>query len=207
MNKDNLIKPWIKEDVLNIANTLASYSVCFNRLIGTKGVRWRHCELISSWLDLTFFVQMYTNTYTLALRTLIIIYYLQETFIIVQDLWRKNIILNFIDFCLILELELVSPMQGCYVANCRQLECHPLHAMILDLLFSPFNWANSVTMPCTCVSRTSCNQPKVVQEPEMWAPRGRVFIHMQPAGHLLCPPFWMSDIPGHPLHLHVGVAA
>ncbi len=33
--------------------------------------------------------------------------------------------------------------------------------------------AHSITMPCTCVNNTSCNLPKVVQEPEIPAPRGK----------------------------------
>ncbi len=35
------------------------------------------------------------------------------------------------------------------------------------------NWVHSITTPCTCVNNTSCNQPRVVQEPEIPASRGK----------------------------------
>ncbi len=33
------------------------------------------------------------------------------------------------------------------------------------------NWANTITTPCKCVSNTAYNQPKAIQEPEIWSPR------------------------------------
>ncbi len=35
------------------------------------------------------------------------------------------------------------------------------------------SWDNSVIMPCTCMNNKSCNQPKVVLEPEIQTPRGK----------------------------------
>ncbi len=34
-------------------------------------------------------------------------------------------------------------------------------------------WAHSITTPCTCVNSTSCNQLKIIPEPEIQAPRGK----------------------------------
>ncbi len=53
---------------------------------------------------------------------------------------------------------------------CQQLEC--LHS---SLPFWPYymSSAYSISMPCTCVNSTTCNQLKVLQEPEIQAPRGK----------------------------------
>ncbi len=37
--------------------------------------------------------------------------------------------------------------------------------------------AHSIMMPCTCVNNTSCNQPKVVREPEIQALRDKERQH------------------------------
>ncbi len=39
------------------------------------------------------------------------------------------------------------------------------------------SWAYSITTHCTCMNNTSCNQPKVVLEPEIQAPRGKEWQH------------------------------
>ncbi len=43
------------------------------------------------------------------------------------------------------------------------------------LLFWPYymSWGHSITKPCTCMNNTSCNQPKVVPEPEIPALKGK----------------------------------
>ncbi len=44
-----------------------------------------------------------------------------------------------------------------------------------QLRFWPYylSWAHSITMPCTCVKNASCNQLKVVPEPEIPTHRGK----------------------------------
>ncbi len=53
-------------------------------------------------------------------------------------------------------------------AYCQKIECHPIHTAIWQYYMS---WAHSITMTCTCVNNTSCNQTKVVPEPEIQAPQ------------------------------------
>ncbi len=73
---------------------IVTFPVRFKGLIGTNVFRWRHCELISFWHDRTFFCKC---TLTLALWTLIIIYYIQETYMLQNNFksssttqnWRK----------------------------------------------------------------------------------------------------------------------
>ncbi len=53
----------------------------------------------------------------------------------------------------------------------NQLECWPLHRCHCGPIY--MNWALSIAMPCTCVDKTSCKQPKVDQEPEIPVPRDK----------------------------------
>ncbi len=154
------------------------YSVCFNRLIGTKVVWWRHCELISSWHDLTFFVKMYTNNSIVETN-----YYLLHTgnyhstgfvdkkkdrtefYRILLDPWTWT--------CEPRARILYRKLMAARVSPTTLYDFGPI---IQSVSLTPINWTNSVTTPCTCTSRTSCYQPKVVQEPEMWASRGREWL-------------------------------
>ncbi len=64
----------------------------------------------------------------------------------------------------------LSGLAGPYRSYCQQLECP--HSSLPSWPYY-MSSAHRITTPCTCMNYTSCNQPKVVPEPEIQAPRGK----------------------------------
>ncbi len=72
---------------------------------------------------------------------------------------------------LLLSREASSGMSGvgCEEAYCQAAPSVSQCTAAISTYY--MNRAHSITTPCTCVNNTSCNQPKVVSEPEIPAPR------------------------------------